>query len=136
MIRKAAFLLSALLIVGQSEGAYASASDAAHRVNVSIIRQESLVRSSTGNRGAYVVHVTTRTGSDFIARIVDRYPADDEAVPLSNISAGGIVSVVLKPTHYCDDSTGAGRLQRARCFAVIHDSWRIPKEQTTDEWWK
>lgn len=111
--------------------------DMAHRVKVTILRHESSVRTSLGNRDSYLVKVIPKSGKVFVSRIVDTYPEYSDTPRLDLVKDGEVLSVSLRPAQYCDASaTPDGEVQPVRCFQVIHSSWRLPKDATEDHWWK
>jgi hypothetical protein len=120
-------------------GGYVSLNESVppHRVRVSIVRHESSIHTSVGNRDAYLVRVTPKSGKVFIARMVDEYPAYEETLPLSSLIDGALFSVALRPTPDCDweapDENAEGPV---RCFSVVHGSWKLGKLQNKDEWWR
>lgn len=116
--------------------AIVNASEASHRVTVTVLRHESSIRTSVGNRDAYVVRVQPKGGVSFVARIVDRYPGYSDTALIPAAENDSHLSVALRRAPYCDsgqietDST-----DQMRCFEVVHGSWRLPK-QAEDQWWK
>jgi hypothetical protein len=136
---RTSFVISALfLLVGGCWGSSDTATK--HRVNVTVLRRESVLRSSTGNRDAYLVRVTPAKGRPFDARMIDRYPGYAEGMPASYIGENIQLSVELRRAPSCDEPavesvalTDAGEV---RCFELVHQSWRSPKGQSVDEWWK
>jgi hypothetical protein len=111
-----------------------------HRVHITIVRQESSIRSSTGNRDAYLVRITPAKGKPFDARMIDRYPSYDEELPSSLIGENVLVSVELQRTPGCDqpvvESAALTNEEPVHCFALVHHSWKAPKGQAVEEWWK
>jgi hypothetical protein len=113
-----------------------AALEQSHRVTVSIIRQESSIHTSIGNRDAYLIKVTSKTGRVYDGEMIDEYPSYAEGLPTSSLSDGETLSVALRRTRYCDTETKETNLASpVRCFEVVHGSWKLPKAQR-DEWWK
>jgi hypothetical protein len=136
MIRLSASVLGAILFVGQIGIGSCSSREVAHRVNVTILRCESSIRTSVSNRDAYVVRVRPKSGREFEARIVDEYPGYSEPSPISFDKHIESASVALRRAPYCDsEASGQSRNDQIRCFEVVHGSWRIPKSRG-DQWWK
>lgn len=136
MIRLSASFFGAILVFGQIGSGSCSASEVAHRVNVTILRCESSIRTSVGNRDAYVVRVRPKSGREFEARIVDEYPGYSNPSLISLDKDVASASVALRRAPYCDsEPSGQRGAHQIRCFAVVHGSWRIPKSRE-DQWWK
>jgi hypothetical protein len=126
-----------LLMVALWGGATAAASEAAHRVKVTIVRLESAIHTSLSNHDVYLVQVTRKSGSTFAARMVDEYPSYAETLPVASLSERAIFSVALRRTPYCDvASREQSADQSMRCFAVVHGSWKIPKRNAAADWWR
>jgi hypothetical protein len=130
-----------LLMVALYGWTNSAAAETPHRVKVSIVRLESSLHTSVGNRDAYLIRVTPKSGRTFAARMVDEYPSYADTLPGSSVGERASFSVALRRTPYCDDAPermGASVAgdQSVPCFAVIHGSWRAPKLQAKDEWWK
>lgn len=124
---------SLLAFISASYSSQAS-TDQPHRVNVAIVRRESSVHSSVANRDSYLIQITPKSGKAFTARMVDEYPPYEQTLPFVSIGEGAAFSVALRRASYCDDLEDAG--SSIRCFAVVHGSWKVPKGQLRDEWWK
>lgn len=136
MMKLSASVFGAILVVGQIKTGSCSASEIAHRVNVKILRYESSIRTSVGNRDAYVVRVRPKSGREFDARIVDEYPSYSDPSLISLDKDVASASVILRRAPYCDSvAPGQGGTDQIRCFEVVHGSWRIPKGRE-DQWWK
>jgi hypothetical protein len=136
MIRLSASVFGAILVVGQIGICSCSASEVAHRVNVTILRCESSILTSVGNRDAYVVRVRPKSGGEFEARIVDEYPGYSDPSLISLDKDVASASVTLRRASYCDsEASRQGGTDLIRCFEVVHGSWRIPKSRE-DQWWK
>ncbi len=127
-------VIAILVLIAVSMPAH-SESLTAHRVKVTIVRQESSVHTSLENRDAYLVRVIPKSGKAFFARIVDQYPADSDRPQLSLVIDQARISAALRRTPYCDgvDEETGGLL---RCFQVVHGSWRLPKASAEGQWWK
>jgi hypothetical protein len=111
------------------------ASEASHRVKVTILRRESSIHSSISNRDEYVVRIQPKSGKRFVARIVDQYPGYSDAPLIGAGKDGVLLSVSLRRAPYCDsDMNPEYGLESMKCFEVVHDSWRLPKN--ADDWWK
>jgi hypothetical protein len=118
-----------------------AASEAVHRVRVSIVRHEAAIHTSLGNQDIYLIYVTPKSGKAFAATMVDEYPSYADGLPFQSVSDGTTFSVALRRTTYCDNGPENGDPAASadlpvRCFAVIHDSWRIHTRRARDEWWK
>jgi hypothetical protein len=136
MVRLLASVCGAILIVGQIGIDSCSASEVAHRVHVRILQHESSIRTSVGNRDAYVVRVEPKNGNEFKARIVDEYPGYLDPPVISFDTDDASPSVALRRAPYCDsDVPGQDGTDQIRCFEVVHGSWRTPKS-AKEEWWK
>jgi len=103
-----------------------------HRVSVSLLKQESSVRTSAVNRDAYIVRIQSKSGRVFVARIVDQYPGYSPRPVFFPTTSDIHYSVSLRRASYCDSVTDGVELQ---CFEVIHSSWHVPKS-AEDQWWK
>ena len=111
--------------------------DQAHRVNVTVVRQESSVHGSLGNRDAYLIRVMPKSGKGFVARMIDAYPGYVDGGPFLSLTKGETVSVTLRRLPYCDGKFKEDDSDESlRCFEVIHGSWRGHKVLAKDEWWK
>lgn len=125
-------LAAVLLLTGI--GVPGCAENVTHRVSVAIVRRESYVHSSVANRDSYLIQITPKSGKPFTARMIDEYPSYEEGLPFASLGDGAAFSVTLRRASYCDDLEDAG--SSIRCFAVVHGSWKVPKGQLRDEWWK
>jgi hypothetical protein len=105
---------------------------ASHRVNVTLLKQESSVHTSLANRDSYIVRIRPKTGKMFEARIVDEYPGDLPAPALLPARDDINYSVSLRRAPYCDSVTDGSEI---KCFEADHNSWRSPKT-IEDQWWK
>lgn len=124
------FVTVASMVAGRAFG------EKAHRVRVVIIKQESTVHTSVGNRDAYVVRVEPKSGNQFVARIVDRYPGYSDTALIPAVENDSHFSVALRRAPYCDSGQiETDKTDQMRCFEVVHGSWRLPK-QAEDQWWK
>jgi hypothetical protein len=137
-IYRSLYMLPMVALYGWTNSA---AAETPHRVKVSIVRLESSLHTSISNQDVYLVQITPKSGRTFAARMVDEYPSYADTLPVSSVSERASVSVALRRTPYCDDAPGrmgasVASDQSVPCFAVIHGSWRAPKLQAKDEWWK
>jgi hypothetical protein len=113
------------------------AENVTHRVKVTVVRRESSIHSSVANRDSYLIQVTPKSGKVFMARMIDEYPPYEDTLPLTSVNDGAGFSVALRRAAYCDDGLTTSSLDSSmRCFAVVHGSWKVPKGQLRDEWWK
>jgi hypothetical protein len=105
-------------------------------VNVTVIKCESSIRTSVGNRDAYVVRVQPKSGKEFVARIIDEYPNSSDVSLISVAKDDAVFSVAIRRTPYCDsEANRTDSVDQMRCFQVVHGSWRQPKS-IEDQWWK
>lgn len=132
LLRSITVLLSVTLYA--SMAMTLSASEQVHRVKVTIVLRESSLHSSVVNRDSYLIQVSPKSGKAFTARMIDEYPSYEDKLPYISVSDGAAFSVALRRASYCDDLENAG--SSIRCFAVVHGSWKVPKGQHRDEWWK
>ena len=118
-------------------GSVPASSETLHRVKISIVRHESSIRTSIGNRDAYLIRIAPKSGKVFIARMVDEYPAYEQTLPFASLNDGALFSVALRPIADCHGETADVTAEApVRSFLVVHGSWRIRKAQTKDEWWR
>jgi hypothetical protein len=76
-------------------------------------------------------------GNAFVAKMIDEYPGYLDAAPFVSKNETASFSVALQRTPYCDGGLIEDVEEESmRCFAVVHGSWKIPKTQAKDEWWK
>jgi len=128
-------LTAVLLLAGVGVPGWAE--NATHRVMVTVVHRESSIHTSVANRDSYLIQVTPKSGKVFTARMIDEYPAFEETLPDASVSDGADFSVALRRSSYCDDRwSGKDAKSSMRCFAVVHGSWKVPKGQLRDEWWK
>jgi hypothetical protein len=115
-------------------GCYAS--EACHRVHVTVLRRTSSIHTSVSNRDEYLVRVTTKRGNAFVAKIIDEYPGYVDAAPFFSMSDTPPFSATLKRATYCDGGVGeGGGDEPVRCFAIVHGSWHFPVTPG-EQWWK
>lgn len=101
------------------------------------MNRESSLHTSVGNRDVYLLRITPRSGAAFDAIAVDSYPGYAEALPLRRLTKDVTFSVKLVRTPYCDHSvTNDGQELAVRCFMIDHGSLKMPKDATSDPWWK
>jgi hypothetical protein len=124
-----------LLLTELSALGYAQSS-AAHRVKITLLSHESSIHTSLENRDAYIVRVTARSGREFVARMIDEYPSYAADPPFSSLADGAVFSVALRKMAYCDSGLADGVQQPMRCFALVHGSWKLPKADADEQWWK
>lgn len=128
------FCLLAIVLLASAHRVIAS--ESSHRVHVTILRCESSIHTSLSNRDAYIARVQSRSGKQFVARIVDRYPGYSDAPLLTPAKDDAPLSVALRRAPYCDSQASEpDGTDQMRCFEVVHGSWRLPKN-TEDQWWK
>lgn len=115
------------------------ASEASHRVHATVLRRESSIRTSLSNRDVYLIQVVPKSGKAFVARMIDEYPPYADTLPDFVVGDEEKFSVALRRTPYCDEPMGqtnpTGAEPSVRCFAVVHDSWKI-NDPVRDQWWK
>lgn len=114
-----------------------SQAELSHRVRVILLKRESSLHASVGNRDVYLLRVTPRRGASFDAVAIDSYPGYAEALPLRRLTKDVTFSLKLTRTPYCDRPvSGEGQEFSVRCFTIDHGSLRMPKNTTSDLWWK
>jgi hypothetical protein len=108
-----------------------------HRVKAGLIKQESALHTSIGNRDVYLLRVTPRNGTAFDAIVEDEYPGYAEPLPLHRLTKDLTFSVKLVRTPYCDRPVGGdGQETTVRCFTIERGSLKMPKNAASELWWK
>jgi hypothetical protein len=140
MTKMIAYVLGAIFTIGPLGDVTCLGIEAPHRVHVTVLRRESALRSTTGNRDAYLIRIAPAKGKPFNARMIDEYPGYAEGLPASYIGENVRLSVELRRAPNCDQPsvesvalTDEGGLH---CFELVHQSWRSATGQSVDEWWK
>jgi hypothetical protein len=114
-----------------------SQGEVSHRVRAILMKRESSLDTSVGNRDVYLLRITPRSGAAFDAIAVDSYPGYAEAFPLHRLTEDVTFSVKLVRTPYCDRSVSSdGQELTIRCFMIDHGSLKMPKNAALDPWWK
>jgi len=131
MRRSRRMLIAAILLAGVG---LSYADNDTHRVMITVVHRESAIHSSVANRDSYLIQIKPKQGKAFTARMIDEYPPYEETLPIASVNDGSVFSVALRRASYCDDRETSD--PSMRCFAVVHGSWKVPKGQLRDEWWK
>jgi hypothetical protein len=117
--------------------AVVSQGEVSHRVRAVLMSRESSLHTSVSNRDVYLLRVMPRSGAAFDAIAVDSYPGYAEALPLHRLTKDVTFSLKLVRTPYCDRPVSDdGQETSVRCFTVERDSLKMPKNATSDFWWK
>jgi hypothetical protein len=115
----------------------AAKGEAAHTVKAVVVDQESSLHTSVSNRDVYRLQLMPREGAAFEAIAIDSYPSYAEALPLRDLQKDASFSIKLIRTPYCDQtSSHDGDRTAVRCFAIVRDGWKAPRNAASDLWWK
>jgi hypothetical protein len=111
--------------------------EAAHTVKAVLVDQESSLHTSVSNRDVYRLRIMPRKGAAFEAVAIDSYPSYAEALPLRGLVDKASFSITLVRTPYCDQTSNEdGNGTAVRCFAIVRDGWKAPKNAVIDLWWR
>lgn len=112
-----------------------SQAESSHRVKATLLRQESSLHTSLGNRDAYLLMVKPAKGEEFEALAIDNYPGYVNALRLGHLDKSSPFSIRLIRTPYCDRLSESDSQNVIRCFEIDRNGWKAPAS-SVDAWWK